>query len=421
MNKDEKSRNVVVSIILWLAVLVNLALTVGFAISMDQANLMDETLGLGLCAMFTFADVLGSILLLRWSKNGLGLIAMSAILLSIVYAFILHTGLVSLIPIVGSVVLLWIILQLRKGGKSAWSQLKSGWDSKHCRHIYQIFAFVEFVLFVLTLIAFSGRQGRQDNSDPISILQVDSIESNEKLSPKKKVEVDSVPSIESVKSEHPMPQQKKENGTKENNSQKSYSLEDAVNYLDSHAVWKVSEMNQYPDLQNLRECLKGSLNRGRDMVPSSLSRKSKMLGEFGRLLRELEHLSSSGDYGRIRSRLKAISYRVSSDEIYIRMINLELRELVENTRASEKRKKSSGDDEQQNSNQSSESNAKKRSIGGSSPSENNASPTKSKNNTTPKKSKIRIKDKEQIDKEIERYKKMVSDSIKNANPTFGLG
>lgn len=33
----------------------------------------------------------------------------------------------------------WVILQFRKDGKSAWSQLKPGWDTLHCRHLYQVF------------------------------------------------------------------------------------------------------------------------------------------------------------------------------------------------------------------------------------------------------------------------------------------
>jgi len=51
------------------------------------------------------------------------------------------------------IIIWWAILQIKKNGKSAWSQLESGWDYKHCRHIYQIFSITAIVLFVLTLIA----------------------------------------------------------------------------------------------------------------------------------------------------------------------------------------------------------------------------------------------------------------------------
>lgn len=169
MNAGSKQRNVIITVCLWLAILANLTMTVGFIVTMYDASVMEETLGLGLCSMFTFANILGSILLLRWNKNGLGLIAISVILLSIVYAYVLHLGLISTIPFLAAVFLLWLILQIRKSGKSAWSQLKSGWDSKHCRHIYQVFAVIELILFILTLIAFGNHKGKMRNPDPILI------------------------------------------------------------------------------------------------------------------------------------------------------------------------------------------------------------------------------------------------------------
>lgn len=53
-----------------------------------------------------------------------------------------------------------------KNGVSAWSQLQSGWDGKHCRHLYQLFAAISAVLFILTMIAFGNAgHGDNDNSD----------------------------------------------------------------------------------------------------------------------------------------------------------------------------------------------------------------------------------------------------------------
>lgn len=114
MNKDSKRRNVIITVFLWLTILANLAMTVGFIVSMYAANAMEEPLGLGLCSMFTFANVLGAILLMRWNKYGLGLTVVSVSLLSIVYAYVLNLGLIPTIPFFVAIFLLWLILQIKK-------------------------------------------------------------------------------------------------------------------------------------------------------------------------------------------------------------------------------------------------------------------------------------------------------------------
>lgn len=271
MSKDNKQRNVIVNVCLWLAILVNLVMTVGFIVSMYNAKLMEETLGLGLCSMFTFANVLGAILLIRWNKNGISLIAISAILFSIVYGYVLNYWVIETIPVIGAVAFLWLILQIRKGGKSAWSQLKSGWDGKHCRHIYQLFAVVELILFVLTLFAFGGTKGKQPKTEPITVLQ-DTIVEKKKTA--ENVSIDSIPVAESSSTENPTiktpndksdidevnrPTQNDNKTNPEKSPKKSYSLDDAAKYLDTHKVWTVSEMNQYPELNNLCKLMEQSL------------------------------------------------------------------------------------------------------------------------------------------------------------------
>lgn len=113
MNKDTKQRNVIVTVCLWLTILVNLAMTVGSIVLMYDAKAMEETLGFGLCSMFTFANVLGAILLMRWNKNGIILMAISVILLSIVYGYVLNYWIVESIPFIGAVAFLWLILLIR--------------------------------------------------------------------------------------------------------------------------------------------------------------------------------------------------------------------------------------------------------------------------------------------------------------------
>ena len=407
MNKDSKRRNVIITVFLWLTILVNLAMTVGFIVSMYAANAMEETLGLGLCSMFTFANVLGAILLMRWNKYGLGLTVVSVSLLSIVYAYVLNIGLIPTLPFIGAVAILWLILQILKDGKSAWSQLKSGWDSRHCRHIYQIFAVVELILFILTLVAFGSNKGKEPNTEPSPVLQ-DTIVV-EKQNPVENNSRDSIPVADSVRSESPdfknptgQAEKPKSDGDKditEKNSENTYSLEDAVRYLDIHEVWHISEMNKYPDLRQLDVYLRNSLHSCHDMLPSNLASKSKRLHEIRMLLREVEHLSISNDE-RIMSRLRSKSHRgISTDIIEPNFIRKSLRETIQKARSYERSKKSSGD--KSTKTPSDEKRVKKRSIGGDSPVDS-----------------VVIRKKK---KRLEKYKKMVSDSIESETPTFGLG
>lgn len=345
MNKDSKQRNVIITVCLWLTILVNLVMTVGFIVEMCDTNLMEDSLGLGFCSMFTFANVLGAILLMRWNKNGLSLITISVVLLSIVYAYVLNLGFIPTIPFIGSIVLLWLILQLRKGGKSAWSQLRSDWDGKHCRHIYQIFAVVELILFVLILIAFGGHKGKQTSPEPTPVLQDTIIV--EKENPAKRVSKDSIPTPTSDKTldttlntsndksdkEANDKSKQSENKTNpEKSPKKSSSVDDAAKYLDTHNVWDVSEMSQYPDLQNLHKLIQQSLYTCRDRLPSQLVSKSKKLHEISRLLREIEHLAITGDKQTV-SRLRKMNHRgISSDKIDPNMIHNNLRKALDEAR-----------------------------------------------------------------------------------------
>lgn len=166
-------------------------------------------------------------------------------------------------------------------------------------------------------------------------------------------------------------------------------MDDAAKYLDTHNVWDVSEMSQYPDLQNLHKLIQQSLYTCRDRLPSQLVSKSKKLHEISRLLREIEHLAITGDKQTV-SRLRKMNHRgISSDKIDPNMIHNNLRKALDEARMYEKMRK-------------------RRSTGGNSPA--------SKEDADSKEAR-----KKRIQKEIDDYKKMVSDSVKNVTPTFGLG
>lgn len=387
MNNDSKQRNVIVTIFLWLTIMANIVMTVSYIVEMYATNAIEETLGLGLCSMFTLTNILGVILLLRWNKYGLGLISVSIILLSIVYAYVLNLGPIPIIPFIGVIVLLCLILQIRKGGKSAWSQLKSGWDSKHCRHIYQIFAAIELILFILTLIAFGDNNGKQLKPEPIPVL-CDTIVI-EKQNPDHKA------SIEILDKNRDIPEK----------SSKNYSIDDAARYLDTHKVWKESEMSQYPDLRNLNDLMIRSLHTCRDRLPYELTSKSKRLHEISILLRKVEHLTINSDKRLISNLIKKMSHRdISSDELRPYQICESLKEILGEARRYDRMKKSS-EKESVKDKPSNEKQVKKRSIGDNSPQKKEDFNTKA----------VRKKR-----KQLDEYMKKASDSIKNAASTFTL-
>lgn len=392
MNAGSKQRNVIITVCLWLAILANLTMTVGFIVTMYDASVMEETLGLGLCSMFTFANILGSILLLRWNKNGLGLIAISVILLSIVYAYVLHLGLISTIPFLAAVFLLWLILQIRKSGKSAWSQLKSGWDSKHCRHIYQVFAVIELILFILTLIAFGNHKGKMRNPDPILIshdtIVTEKQEQLEKILPDLDSVSDSVKTETSnnKKPDKEIPTKKipiENNEPEEKRPQKAYSLDDAARYLDTHDVWRTSEMSHYPKINDLNYQIIRSMREGRYMI--SISCPSRKLNEIRFLMKEIDRLARESDRDLVRKYLKSSS---SQSQLKPDEVIQSLRRALDHIKIYDKQRKVRD---------------KNRGIGGE----------ESLNEKSVRKKRIQ--------KEIDDYKKTVSDSITDMTPTFGLG
>lgn len=151
-----KERHGCVTFWLWLASILNLAMAVFYASSMFSAYTSAMSLGFGLCSILGVVNVLGGILLMRWNKYGFYLFAVSCIISIIVNISILGIEPVAMISSLVGIFMWWGILQIRKNGVSAWSQMQSNWDYKHCRHIYQLFCSIMLVLFVVTCIAFGG-------------------------------------------------------------------------------------------------------------------------------------------------------------------------------------------------------------------------------------------------------------------------
>jgi len=153
MGTELKQRNGCITAWLWLAILINLGMTVYYALSMFGAYSTEMALGLGTCSIFGLVNVLGAILLMRWNKTGFYLFLVSSIICAVVNLAVLKLQPATAVSSLVAIIIWWAVLQAKKDGVSAWSQLEAGWDYKHCRHLYQLFSVAGIILFILTLIA----------------------------------------------------------------------------------------------------------------------------------------------------------------------------------------------------------------------------------------------------------------------------
>lgn len=312
MFENNKKRNGIVTVCLWLGILGYLTITISYIVTMYSENVPNTVLGLGLCSMLALADALGLLLMMRWSKNGFYLLVLSSILSAVVNFSVLKLDLLPSAAFLIVSAIWFVILQLRSGGKSVWSQLKRGWDSKHCRHIYQMVAVIEVILFVLTLVAFGNCQ-EDKKVNPIQINESEKVEpqpqtsshnqeptkdtaSIQESSPKAPISMELTP-IESEKESNQKPEKPSTESVKDDKAAKdcmtkspSYDLNAAVKYLDTHNIWNEAEMSKYADLKNLNRQLIVSIHIGHSSLPHELCRKSKRLHEIERMLREYEHL-----------------------------------------------------------------------------------------------------------------------------------
>lgn len=166
MENNLKQRNGCITAWLWFAIIANIGMAIFYAVSMFSAYSTEMALGFGICSIFGVINVLGAILLMRWNKTGFYLFLVSSLICAVVNVFVLKMSAATAISSVFAIVIWWAILQAKKDGVSAWSQLETGWDYKHCRHIYQIFSITAILLFVLTLIAV----GQEHNNPYADIL-----------------------------------------------------------------------------------------------------------------------------------------------------------------------------------------------------------------------------------------------------------
>lgn len=153
METNLKQRNGCITAWLWVAIIANIGMAIFYAVSMFSAYTTEMALGFGICSILGVVNILGAILLMRWNKTGFYLFLISSLITAIVSIFVLKMEAATAIGSLFAIIIWWAILQAKKNGVSAWSQLDTGWDYKHTRHLYQVFSIIGIALFVLTLIA----------------------------------------------------------------------------------------------------------------------------------------------------------------------------------------------------------------------------------------------------------------------------
>lgn len=183
-----KQRHGCVTSWIWLVILVNLGYAVFYSAFMFDAYSSDMSLGFGVLSIMGILNVLGAILLMRWNKLGFYLFLINSLLIVFINVGLLGMQPVTAISSIFAILVWWGILQVRKNGISAWKQMASGWDYKHCRHLYQFFGCIIGVVFILTCIAYSGIHNSNSDDDTDYVSQKDSVAEDEILPVEDKIE-----------------------------------------------------------------------------------------------------------------------------------------------------------------------------------------------------------------------------------------
>lgn len=153
MENEMRERSGCISFWLWVSLIVNIGTIVAGMSALFDADSVKMALGLGLSSILALINILGIILLFRWDKIGFNIFVVSSFLAAALNILILEIPIIAVAGSLFAILIWWAILQIKKNGVSAWSQLQPGWDIEHCRHLYQLFAVVAVILLAFTIIA----------------------------------------------------------------------------------------------------------------------------------------------------------------------------------------------------------------------------------------------------------------------------
>ena len=154
--ENYKERHGCVSAWLWIVIVANLCFCIYYFMTMLDSE-SSLSFGYGLLSALSVSLILGAILLMRWSRCGFYLMIVASLLTLVVNHFLLEIEVAYSIHGILGILFWWAILQIRKNGVSAWKQMDTTWDYKHCRHLYQVF--LGIVLLIVLVSVFHSSNG----------------------------------------------------------------------------------------------------------------------------------------------------------------------------------------------------------------------------------------------------------------------
>ena len=124
-NNDLKQRHGCVTFWLWLVLIVNAGFTLQYLVTLVGADPQLPVPAVSLLALLGACNVYAALLLLRWNKTGFYLFICSSLAALVVNVTMLDLHPVQSATSLFGIAIWWGVLQIRRGGVSAWSQMES--------------------------------------------------------------------------------------------------------------------------------------------------------------------------------------------------------------------------------------------------------------------------------------------------------
>lgn len=124
MNSDLKQRHGCVTFWLWLVLIVNAGFTLQYLVTLVDADPQLPVLAVSLLALLGACNVYAALLLLRWNKTGFYLFICSSLAALAVNVTLLDLHPVQSASSLVGIAIWWGVLQIRRDGLSAWSQME---------------------------------------------------------------------------------------------------------------------------------------------------------------------------------------------------------------------------------------------------------------------------------------------------------
>lgn len=125
MNNDLKQRHGCVTFWLWLVLILNAGFTLQYLVSLADADPLLPVPTVSLLALLGACNVYAALLLLRWNKTGFFLFIFSSLAALVINMTLLDLHPVQSLSSLVGIAIWWGVLQIRRDGHSAWSQMES--------------------------------------------------------------------------------------------------------------------------------------------------------------------------------------------------------------------------------------------------------------------------------------------------------